>query len=111
MPSSRGVGLNCFALLSRANELLFETTIQKLTSRFIIEQFEQLSFANIAKITGLVLDNACVYTSKQIRERRPFWEQRVFTSSIYLLLASAQHRRNPVAHAQVRVALTIRLQL
>jgi len=30
MPSSKGSGLNCFALLSRANELLFETTCKLL---------------------------------------------------------------------------------
>jgi hypothetical protein len=38
MPSSKGSGLNCFALLSRANELLFETTRPRITSDFIIEQ-------------------------------------------------------------------------
>ncbi len=42
MPSSTGVGLNCFALLSRANELLFETTCQRVTSEFIVEHLERL---------------------------------------------------------------------
>jgi hypothetical protein len=36
MPASKGAGLNCFALLSRANELLFETTRRKITSEFIV---------------------------------------------------------------------------
>jgi transposase len=75
MPSSKGAGLNCFALLSRANELLFETTRRRITSEFIIEQLERLSFS-IKKMTVLVLDNARVHTSKQVQERRPFWQQR-----------------------------------
>jgi transposase len=75
MPSAKGAGLNCFALLNRANELLFKTTTQKITSSFIIEQFEQLSFS-IQRTTVLVLDNARVHTSKKIQERRTFWQER-----------------------------------
>ena len=40
MAAAKGAGLNCFALLSRANDLLFETTRQRITSQFIIEQLE-----------------------------------------------------------------------
>jgi transposase len=75
MPSSKGTGLNCFALLSRASELRFETTHKRVTSEFIIEQLEELSFA-IKKITVVVLDNARVHTSKRVQERRPYWQQR-----------------------------------
>ncbi len=75
MPSSKGVGLNCFALLSRANESLFETTCQRVTSEFIIEHLERLSFA-IQKTTAVVLDNARVHTSKKVQERRRFWQER-----------------------------------
>ena len=75
MPSSKGVGLNCFALLSRANELLFETTRKRITSEFIIEQLEELSFS-IKKMTVLILDNARVHTSHKVQERRPFWQER-----------------------------------
>ena len=75
MPSSKGAGLNCFALLSRANELRFETTRKRVTSEFIIEQLEELSFA-IKRITVVVLDNARVHTSKRVQERRPYWQQR-----------------------------------
>lgn len=75
MPSSKGVGLNCFALLNRANELMFETTRHRITSAFIIEQLERLSFS-IKKITVIVLDNARVHTSQQIKERRAFWQRR-----------------------------------
>jgi transposase len=75
MPSAKGAGLNLFALLNRANDLLFKTTPEKITSSFIIEQLEQLSFA-IQKTTVLVLDNARVHTSKKLQERRTFWQQR-----------------------------------
>lgn len=75
MPSSKGAGLNCFALLSRANNLLFETTQRRITSEFIIEQLERLSFS-IKKTTVVVLDNARVHTSQQVQERRRFWQQR-----------------------------------
>ena len=75
MPAAKGVGLNCFALLSRANDLLFETTRQRVTSQFIVEQLERLSFA-IKKTTVLVFDNARVHKSRQVQERRPFWQER-----------------------------------
>jgi transposase len=75
MPSAKGAGLNCFALLTRANDLLFETTRQRITSSFIIEELERPSFS-IKKTTVLVLDNARVHKSKQVQERRSFWQQR-----------------------------------
>lgn len=75
MPSSKGEGLNCFALLSRANDLLFETTRRRMTSNFIIEQLERLSFS-AKQVTVVVLDNARVHTSQQVAERRPYWQRR-----------------------------------
>jgi len=75
MPSSKGAGLNCFALLSRANDLVFETTRRRITSEFIIEQLERLSFS-IKKTTVVVLDNARVHTSQLVQERRRFWQDR-----------------------------------
>ncbi len=74
-PSSKGAGLNCFALLSRANECRFETTRQHITSAFIIEQLERLSFS-IKQTTVVVLDNARVHTSRHVQERRRFWQAR-----------------------------------
>ena len=75
MPAAKGAGLNCFALVSRANELLFETTRQRVTSEFISEQLERLSFS-IRQMTVVVLDNARVHTSQLVQERRPFWQER-----------------------------------
>jgi len=75
MPAAKGAGLNCFALLTRANDLLFETTRRSITSQFVVEQLERLSFS-IKRMTVVVLDNARVHTSQQVAERRPFWQQR-----------------------------------
>lgn len=75
MPAAKGAGLNCFALLNRANDLLFDVTRLRITSRFIVEQLERLSFS-IRKMTVVVLDNAGVHTSRQVQERRPFWQRR-----------------------------------
>jgi transposase len=75
MPAAKGAGLNCFALLNRANDLLFATTRQRITSQFIVEQLERLSFT-VRKTTVVVLDNARVHTSRQMQERRPFRQQR-----------------------------------
>jgi transposase len=75
MPSQKGVGLNCFALLSRSNTCWFETTRQRITSEFIIEQMERLSFA-IKKSTVVVLDNARVHTAEQVQQRRAYWQER-----------------------------------
>lgn len=75
MPAAKGAGLNCFALLTRANDLLFDVTRRRVTSQFIIEQLERLSFS-IRKMTVVVLDNARVHTSRQMRERRRFWRRR-----------------------------------
>jgi transposase len=75
MPAAKGAGLNCFGLLSRANDLVFETTRQRITSQFIVEQLERLSFS-IRKTTVVVLDNARVHKSKQVQERRRFWQER-----------------------------------
>jgi len=75
MPAAKGAGLNCFALLTRANDLVFDVTRQRITSQFIIGQLERLSFS-IKRTTVVVLDNARVHTSQQVQERRAFWQQR-----------------------------------
>ena len=75
MPASKGAGVNCFALLRRASELVFATTRQTITSAFLLEHLEGLSFA-IQKTTVVVLDNARVHTSQEFKERRVYWQQR-----------------------------------
>ena len=75
MPSSQGAGLNCWALLTRANDCRFATTKACIDSAFIVEQLEQLSFA-LPRMTVVVLDNARVHKSKVVQERRSVWEER-----------------------------------
>ena len=75
MPSSQGTGLNCFALLSRANECWFDTTTTPLDSTFIVEQLERLSWA-IGRVTVVVLDNARIHHAQAVQERRGFWQKR-----------------------------------
>lgn len=65
MPSAKSKGLNCFGLLSRSNQFHFKTTLGKITSEFILEQLERLSFT-IKKMTVVVLDNAPVHVAKKI---------------------------------------------
>ena len=75
MPTQKGNGLNCFALLSRTNYCLVKTGEQTFSAQFILEQFETLSF-NLQKLTVVVLDNARIHTSQIIKERIKIWQQR-----------------------------------
>lgn len=75
MPSTPGVGINCFALLTRTNHCRFATTRHNITSQFVLELVEQLS-VGLRKLTVLVLDNAPVHTAKIIQARRAAWEAR-----------------------------------
>lgn len=75
MPSAKGDGLNCFALLSRNNRCLIETRQETINSQFIFEQLEVLSF-NLPKLTVVVLDNARIHTSGIIKERIKVWQRR-----------------------------------
>ena len=75
MPTQKGEGLNCFALLKRNNECVIETTTDNITSQFILEQLEHFS-TNLKKRTVIVLDNARIHTSRIIKERLPVWHHR-----------------------------------
>ena len=75
MPTAKGSGLNCFALLKRNNECLIKTSEQTLTSQFIFEQLEELS-TGLEKLTVIVLDNARIHTSQIIKERKNVWQAR-----------------------------------
>ena len=82
MPSDKGVGLNCFALLSRANACRFETTTKNIDARFIVEQLERLVEQlerlswGLKRPTVVVLDNAPAHIAKRVQECREFWQQR-----------------------------------
>lgn len=75
MPMQKGAGLNCFTLLTRANQCLIETSEQTIDSRFIFERLETFS-AKLKKPAVIVLDNARIHASKIIKERIEVWQQR-----------------------------------
>lgn len=72
---SKGKGLNLFALLSRSNELIYQTTTQSVTADFVIEQLEGLSFS-VQKPTVVVLDNASVHTAAKVKACLEGWHGR-----------------------------------
>lgn len=75
MPSEKGKGVNCFALLSRDNRAVIETTTQTMTRQFLFEQIERFSMS-LRKLTVVVLDNAAVHRARVIKERLAIWQQR-----------------------------------
>lgn len=75
MPSTPGLGINCFAFLTRNNWCRFATTRHSITSHFVLEQVEHFS-VGLPQLTVLVLDNAPVHTAKLIQKRRAAWEER-----------------------------------
>ncbi len=75
MPTQKGAGLNCFALLSRGNECLIKTSEQTINSQFIFERLETFS-TELKKPAVIVLDNARIHCSQIIKERIKVWRQR-----------------------------------
>jgi len=75
MPTAKGNGLNCLAILGRNNQCLIETTEQNINSRFIFERLETFSI-ELKKLTVIVLDNARIHTSQIIKERIKVWQVR-----------------------------------
>lgn len=75
MPSAKGAHLNCFGLLARTGQFLYETTTENITSDFVIEQLDRLSFS-VKKHTVIVLDNAKVHQSKKMKQMQKAWARR-----------------------------------
>jgi transposase len=75
MPSDKGQGVNCFALLSRANHCHFATTQAAIDAGFMVEQLERLSLS-LRRSTVVVLDNASAHVAHRVQERREFWQER-----------------------------------
>jgi len=74
MPSEKGGGVNCFALLSRANRCQAHLTEGKITAAWISERLDALSLS-LCRPTVVVLDNARVHT-KAVKERAGVWQER-----------------------------------
>lgn len=75
VPSTHGKGINCFGLLSRYNHLVFETTQNTINADFVVEQLERFSLG-LKKQTVVVLDNAKIHTSRKVKERLVYWQNR-----------------------------------
>lgn len=75
MPTQKGAGLNCFALLKRNNQCLIETSTANINSQFILDRLEDFS-TGLEKLTVIVLDNARIHTSRIIKERLKIWQMR-----------------------------------
>ena len=75
IPAAKGGQINCFALLSRDNRCLVQTTPNTITGNFITEQLDRLSFC-VSRPTVVVLDNAPIHHAKAMRQRRDVWQAR-----------------------------------
>lgn len=73
--SSKGKGLNCFALIGRDNRIVYATREESITADFIVEQLDRLSL-KIGKPTVVVLDNARVHTAAKVKKELENWQQR-----------------------------------
>lgn len=75
MPTSSGKGVNCFALLTRDNRAVVETTQENINAELIFEQIERLSF-ELRRLTVVVIDNASMHRARVIKERIEVWQKR-----------------------------------
>jgi len=73
--AAKGKKLNCFGMITRANEFVYQTTTQTITADFIMEQLDHFSF-QLHKHTVVVLDNARVHQSKSIHQMQKVWATR-----------------------------------
>ena len=74
VPSAQGVGMNCFALLSRDNRCLSAVTETSIDAAWISQKLDQLSLS-LRRLTVVVLDNARVHT-KAVKDRSWVWQER-----------------------------------
>ena len=74
MPSEKGGGVNCFALLSRDNHLRLRLTEQTIDAAFVSEELDAFSWS-VRRPTVVVLDNVRVH-QKAVKERGHIWQKR-----------------------------------
>jgi len=72
---TKGRSINCFGLVSRANDFIYRNTEENINSDFIIEVLDELSLS-ISKFTVVVLDNARVHTSRKVKSLFKIWNNR-----------------------------------
>ena len=74
MPSEKGGGVNCFALLARDNRCHVRLTEETITAQFVSEELDAFSWA-IERPTVVVLDNARLHL-KAVKAREAVWQER-----------------------------------
>lgn len=73
--SAKGKKINCFGMITRDNQFVYETTYDIIDSNFIIEQLNNFSYT-IKKHTVVVLDNAKVHQSKAMKMMQEVWAKK-----------------------------------
>lgn len=73
--SAKGKKINCFGMITRDNQFVYDTTCEMIDSHFIIEQLNRFSYT-IKKHTVVVLDNARIHQSKQLLKMQQIWAKR-----------------------------------
>ena len=74
IPSTRGGGVNCFALLRRDNECQFRLTEGRINGAWIADTLDLFS-QSLEKPTVIVLDNAPAH-KRAVREWSSIWQER-----------------------------------
>lgn len=75
IPAQKGKSINIWGLLSRDNQLFFDTTDKNIDSEFVWQKLDEFSF-KLAKPTVVVLDNARIHTARKIKDRFEVWQKR-----------------------------------
>lgn len=75
MPTAKGDGVNCFALLGRDCRCIAQTTRETITASFVAEHLDGLSLW-LSRPTVVVLDNASVHHGRAVRQRLDAWQER-----------------------------------
>lgn len=102
--AAKGRSINCFALLSRDNKLIYRTTEQSIDAEFIIEELDKLSL-DIQKQTVVVLDNAgCAQGTKSTKVLGNMAAKGLVYLILATLFATAQYCRKAVERTEGTVA-------
>lgn len=75
VPAARGKQINCFGLVCRSSQFVFQTSYGNVNAGFIVDFFEGFSLA-ISKKTVVVLDNAKIHVAQKVKERLGCWQER-----------------------------------
>ena len=73
--SDKSYKINCFGIINRQSQCLWQVTQENINTEFILVFFEKFSF-EIQCTTFVVLDNARIHKTKAIKERMPYWQKR-----------------------------------